>query len=110
MTATPYDYLITLCIMAAISLLIYIRYEVELFKNIKHTFAIFGIFIVVGYVWDTFGVRRRFWTYPDGHNIGLMVGGLPVEEYMFYIVIPFFIIVLYRAISKAETKRRARRK
>ena len=35
--------------------------------------------------WDIWAVRMRVWTFPADTHLGLSVGGLPLEEYVFIV-------------------------
>lgn len=54
-------------------------------KNInKGTLAIvIGILFVIGIVWDWIAVDHGVWTFFSGELIGIFIGILPLEEYIF---------------------------
>ena len=99
------EYLITLLSLLALGIVIHTYFKMDLFKKTQYIY-IFIVFIIIGFVWDYVAVQRGFWTYGEG--IGIILFNLPIEEYLFYIVIPYFIIVVYRATrqNKKEPKKR----
>ena len=101
------EYLITLLIVLALSIAIHIHFKMDLFKK-KQYLYIFVVFIIIGFIWDYIGVLRGFWSY--GNGMGITTFNLPVEELLFYIVIPYFIIVVYRATRQNKKEPNKRKK
>lgn len=58
------------------------------------------IFFAVGTAWDTFAVWRGHWYFDYSNLVGLKIGLLPIEEYLFFLIIPYFIITFYRFLKK----------
>jgi len=51
--------------------------------------------------WDIWAIQTRIWIFPPETNIGIWIGGLPMEEY-FYII---FVTVLISTITLLIKKR-----
>ncbi len=68
------------------------------FKSTKQGAAILGFFFVVGVVWDSYAVYSGHWFFNDKNLLGVRVGLLPIEEYVFFIVLPVFIITMYQVL------------
>ena len=49
---------------------------------------------------DIIGVHLKVWWFPWDGIMGIYFLGLPVEEYLFMIVIPYFSITLFKAVDK----------
>lgn len=90
-----FEYLIILIILLAISLLIEINSPIKPFSNLKERIAIGVLFFVIGVSWDSFAIWRGHWIFPQGQNLGLTIGYMPVEEYLFILILPYIIIALY---------------
>ncbi len=97
------EYLITLLIVLVIAILIHSYFKMDLFKNEQYIF-LFMMFLIIGFVWDYIGVLRGFWVYPTGNSIDILIFNLPIEELLFYLIVPYFIIVLYRVTRKNTGK------
>lgn len=41
-----------------------------------------------------------WWTYPGTGTTHLFIGPLPIEEWLFYLVVPYFGIVVYKLVEK----------
>jgi len=60
----------------------------------KYSFmAIFPV-LVVFIVWDAL-VTGRHWWFNDQYIIGFKIAGLPIEEWLFFICIPFSVLFVW---------------
>lgn len=41
--------------------------------------------------WDWWATRMRVWTFPPDTHLGLWIGGLPLEEYVFIVGATMFV-------------------
>ncbi len=48
---------------------------------------------------DIYAVRHGVWKFPGDGILGLHILGLPIEEYLFMLVIPYFVLVVYKFID-----------
>jgi len=40
--------------------------------------------VVFSAPWDFWAVQTQIWIFPEETNVGLLLGGVPIEEYLFY--------------------------
>ncbi len=105
-----FEYLLILLCLFFISFWLENRYHIHLYHNRRERLVIVGIFFIIGVVWDSIAVYRGHWTFLSGKNVGIYFGVLPFEEYLFFLVIPFMIITLYKILhSMLHTKAKVRR-
>jgi lycopene cyclase domain-containing protein len=65
--------------------------------------------VVVFYVWDAIAIARGHWEYSPDHTTGwLLPGGVPIEELVFFVVIPICGLLTYEAVGTVLARRRAR--
>ncbi|MBB2892291.1 lycopene cyclase domain-containing protein [Flexivirga oryzae] len=50
-------------------------------------------------VWDVCATRAGQWHFDVGQVLGVRLLGLPVEEWAFFVVIPFAAIACYEAVG-----------
>jgi lycopene cyclase domain-containing protein len=50
-------------------------------------------------VWDMFFTSKGVWSFSEQHISGVMIGNLPVEEALFFFVVPFCCLFIYECIS-----------
>jgi lycopene cyclase domain-containing protein len=49
--------------------------------------------------WDVLAIAGGVWTYNPRYLVGLRIGNIPVEELLFFIVIPLCGLLTYSAVS-----------
>ena len=94
------EYLIILSIVLAVTIFIDFKYNLKLFLSPKQGRLLVFIFFIVGVVWDSFAIWRGHWIFPDTKTIGIKIGLMPLEEYLFIFIIPYFIITVYKLTEK----------
>jgi lycopene cyclase domain-containing protein len=93
------EYLIILLVVLAITILLERISRVSLFHSWKERLLITGLFFVVGVVWDSFAIWQGHWIFPQGNNLGIVIGLMPLEEYFFMLIVPYFIITIYKVVD-----------
>jgi lycopene beta-cyclase len=51
-------------------------------------------------VWDSIAAQRGHWRWSAGQVTGLRLLGLPVEEWLFFIVIPICALLTYEVLGR----------
>jgi lycopene cyclase domain-containing protein len=69
------------------------------YKKFKPLFI--SIFIVGGIfiLWDILVTFRGDWAFNEAYLIGLKIAGLPIEEILFFIVVPYSCIFIYENLQ-----------
>jgi len=49
-------------------------------------------------LWDMLATARGHWYFNDKYLVGLPLGNLPIEEYLFYLVIGFVAVYTYEVV------------
>lgn len=49
-------------------------------------------------VWDVYAISRHHWTYDRRQTSGVRIGNLPLEELVFFVVIPTCAILTFEAV------------
>jgi len=63
--------------------------------------------VVVFTIWDVVGILRNHWTYSPLFTTGIHLGVMPLEELVFFIVIPICGLLTYEVVG--DVLRRARK-
>jgi len=58
------------------------------------------LLLVIGGLWDTYAILRGYWSFREQFFIGINIGVMPLEEYLFMLIIPFLVLVLYRIVTR----------
>lgn len=56
--------------------------------------------LVLGVAWDVYAVRQEHWHFDQRYVVGLKLGGLPVEEVLFFLVIPICAVLTLEAVAR----------
>ena len=72
--------------------------------------ALVPVFVVFN-LWDWVAIRRGHWTYSPRYTTGINILGLPLEELVFFLVVPTCALLTYQAVTRLlpPPRRRARR-
>jgi lycopene cyclase domain-containing protein len=92
------EYLIMLISIFLVCTGVKLGYKIQLFKSAKECFWVMGSLFVIGSVLDSFAILRGYWNYGDQFLIGIRIGVMPLEEYLFVLVIPFLTLMVNRVV------------
>ena len=76
------------------------KYHVHLYANRRERLLITLMFFVIGVAWDSFSTIEKTWIYPGNNLIGITIGVLPLEEYLFSLIVPYWILTVYAILNK----------
>jgi lycopene cyclase domain-containing protein len=60
---------------------------------------------VVFTVWDVLAIRAGHWTYDPRQTTGVHVGNVPLEELLFFLVIPTCSVLALEAVRAVHARR-----
>jgi len=100
-----FEYLLILIILLVITLILEKTQHIYLYHNRKERLGVIGLFFIIGVLWDTFSIWRGYWVFPLDRTLGVVIGLMPLEEYLFILIVPYFIITAYRIIDSKFRKR-----
>ena len=82
-----YAFLLTSSIL--IPLVLSFDKKVAFYRNWKWLFPSTFITVVVFIIWDIYFTRHNVWWFNEDYVTGLFIKGLPVEEWLFFFIIPY---------------------
>jgi lycopene beta-cyclase len=104
-------YLALLAACVAATLPLELLLGARVYRRPRRWLAAVGPVLVVFGLWDWLAVRRGHWSYNPRWITGWTVGGvLPVEELVFFVVVPTCALLTYQAVGRVLGRRRARRR
>lgn len=63
--------------------------------------------VVVFFVWDAIAIARGHWSYSPDHTTGVLLpGAVPIEELVFFVVVPICGLLTYEAVGTVLRRRR----
>ena len=91
-----FEYFAILLSWLIVSAAIQYKYQIKLYKDMKHILVTVVFFVVVDLFWDVIGVARGHWTFQSENLMGIRLGILPFEELLFMLVVPYSVLVFYK--------------
>lgn len=108
--ADQYQYLLLMaaCLLATLPLEFFLRARVyrrpiRLLLSLTPTLVVFII-------WDVVGIIREHWSYSPKYTTGVMLWVMPLEELVFFIVIPICGLLTYEAVGTVLKRRKEQRR
>lgn len=103
-------YLAILAAFFALAIWLELKFRIHLYRTRKERILITLIFFVIGVAWDSLSTMNQIWIYPGKGLVGIWIGVLPIEEYLFSLVVPFWILTVYRVVDAKLRASAARQK
>lgn len=88
--------------LAILALPLAISFERKRIKYLSKYRSVILSIIIIGTVfvaWDIIATSRGHWSFNPDHVIGLEFLGLPLEEILFFITVPFSCLFTYEALA-----------
>jgi len=92
-------YLIVLIISLAGPLAFSFEKNLRLYKRWKYLLPAILITMFIFVVWDIIFTQMGFWFFNPIYNSGIYINKLPLEEYLFFIVIPYACAFSFYAVQ-----------
>ena len=94
-----YYYVLLMAVSVLVPLLRSFEKRVAFYRSFGPLFsgiAIVGIFFLI---WDIIFTHLGFWGFNERYLTGVSLFGLPLGEYLFFLVIPFSCVFIYRVLN-----------
>ena len=62
------------------------------------------IALVLGTIWDYIAISRGWWSYGKDFLLGPTVYGIPVEDFLFFILVPAGAVAIFDLINNSEER------
>tara|TARA_B100001115_G_C15810496_1_gene401804 strand:+ start:639 stop:1316 length:678 start_codon:yes stop_codon:yes gene_type:complete len=71
----------------------------KFFKQIAASLLLTGVFFII---WDIYFTKIGVWGFDKTHHSSIMLSNLPLEEVLFFFVIPFVCVFTYFVLSEKK--------
>ena len=71
----------------------------KIFHSFKQRIKILGTIFILSVILDSFAIWRGYSFFNQERVIGITIGFMPLEEYLFAFIIPYFVIVMYETLK-----------
>jgi len=103
----PAEYLLLMAACVAITLPLEFVLGARVYRRPWRTVLALLPVLVIFYAWDAVAIARGHWDYSPAHTTGwLLPFGVPVEEVVFFLVIPLCGLLTFEAVGRMLSRRR----
>lgn len=78
--------------------------KIKLYKNWKYLFIAIGITMVPFIIWDIYFTSKGYWGFTPAYLSELYILHLPIEEWLFFICIPYACVFTHLSILAINPK------
>lgn len=96
-----WQYLLVLALCAAVTLPLEFAGDARVYRRPKALLATLAPVLAVFAGWDLIAVHRGEWWFSPRYTLGLRIAGLPVEEWLFFLVVPVCALLTYEVLGRA---------
>ena len=95
---TQYTYFLILAASVAGPLALSFDKKVSFYKKWKYLFPAMLLPALLYIVWDIFFTSIGVWSFNESYVTGIKLANLPIEEVLFFIIVPYCCIFIYECI------------
>lgn len=75
------------------------EHRLQYYKQWKHLLPAIGITGAFFIAWDIYFAHLGVWSFNDQYLIGWRIAGLPMEEWLFFVTVPFACTFIYEVLN-----------
>ncbi len=94
-----YTYLLLLIASIAVPLALSFDKNVQYYKNLKYILPAILLTAAIFWVWDIKFTAAQIWSFNPEYTIGKNFMGMPIEEWLFFIVVPYSCVFIYEVLK-----------
>jgi lycopene cyclase domain-containing protein len=103
---SPFEYLLVLGLCLVVTAPLELFLGVRVYRQARRLMLTLVCTGAVFVAWDLVGARLGHWDYNPARITGLRLFGLPLEEYLFFVVVPLCGVMAYEAVSTTLDRRK----
>lgn len=73
--------------------------NLKFYRNVPHVLQSIAFISTAYIIWDVIATERGDWAFSPEHLIGFYILGLPLEEILFFIIVPYACIFIFETVS-----------
>jgi lycopene cyclase domain-containing protein len=102
-----YQYLILMALCVLITLPLELVFHARVYRRPRRWLRALAVPVVLFVAWDMLAIARGDWSYAAAYTTGWLIPpNLPVEELVFFVVIPTCALLTFEALTWLRTRRR----
>ena len=76
-------------------------FKLQFARKLKLFLLADSLILVIYLIWDFWAVSKGSWFFDSNQILGIMLlGKLPIEEVLFFIIVPLMTVLTYLALTK----------
>ncbi len=101
-----YYYTGVVSLLLVTGIILEIKFHEHLFRFWKERLLWVLLALVIGVAWDYYAIPRQHWVFPGRGILGIkLFGFIPVEELLWFLIVPYFWLVVYHTIHLVNDKK-----
>ncbi|GHJ48810.1 lycopene cyclase [Catellatospora sp. TT07R-123] len=97
----PLRYLLILAACLAVTLPLELLLGARVYRRPRRLLAALAPVVALFVLWDLAAVARGHWWFDPRYTTGARLLGLPVEEWLFFVVVPLCALLTYEVLGRA---------
>lgn len=102
----PFEYALLLLVCVAVPLVMSFSKDLNFYGSWRRLVAAIAIPMVPFVVWDTVATARGHWSFNPRMTLGIELANLPIEEILFFVVVPFCALFTWESVKYFLRRRR----
>lgn len=94
-----FTYLLILIATIAAPLALSFDKKVQYYKNLKYILPAILVTAAIFIAWDINFTKANIWSFNLDYTLGKEIKGLPIEEWLFFIVVPYACVFIYEVLK-----------
>lgn len=94
------EYVLILILFVIATIFLKWKFKIQIYKSKNHLIMFNATFFIISTLWDYFATWRGHWTFEGPGLVGIKILWLPVEEFLFFLIVPQFGLALYKLFEK----------
>lgn len=95
-----YTYVLLLFFTVIICFIASFNKRIQFYRYFR-SFVLAAIVVAIPFIaWDIWFTKHGVWWFNENYTLGIGIAGLPLEEWLFFICIPFSCVFTYYCIDK----------
>lgn len=99
-----YSYVLVLTACLVLTIPLEFIFELGVLRNPLKTLRSIWLPIFVYLLWDIVATHFGHWSFSNDHTLSIKILGLPVEEYLFFIVVPLCGLLTLGSVKKLSSR------
>ena len=80
-----------------------VRLGVRVYRQPRRLLLTLLPVVAVFYLWDVYAIAAEHWSFDPAQTVGLVLpGGVPVEELLFFVVVPTCAVLAFEAVRRVK--------